>query len=72
MSSLKLIDNDLWLEPYQSTIVHRFEKTKSKLDDIKKNNTNLSDSVNGHLYYGLHRGESSWVIREWAPNATSI
>jgi len=72
MSSLKLIDNDSWLEPFSSTIIHRFEKTKSKLNNIRKNNTYLSDSVNGHLYYGLHREEASWIIREWAPNATSI
>jgi len=72
MSSLKLIENDSWLEPFGSTITHRFEKTKSKLNDIVKNNVKLSDSVNGHLYYGLQREKSSWVIREWAPNATSI
>lgn len=72
MSSLKLIDNDSWLEPFGSSITHRFEKTKSKLNDIRKNNATLSDSVNGHLYFGLHREKSSWVIREWAPNATSI
>ncbi len=36
MSLLKLIENDPWLEPYKSTIINRFEKTKLKLDDIRK------------------------------------
>lgn len=72
MTSLKIINNDPWLEPFKSTIVYRHEKTISKLDDIRKNNTTLTESINAHLYYGLHRDESSWVIREWAPNASSI
>jgi len=32
----------------------------------------LSDFATGHLYFGLHRTEIGWVMREWAPNATSI
>ena len=72
MSSLKLIENDSWLEPFGSTIIHRHEKIKSKLNDIKKGHSGLKDSVNGHLYYGLQHEPSSWIIREWAPNATSI
>ena len=72
MSSLKLIDNDSWLEPFKASIVNRFNKTKSKLADIKNKNVNLSDSINGHLYFGLHHEQQSWIIREWAPNATSI
>lgn len=72
MPSLKIINNDPWLEPYSSVINNRFEKTKAKLNDIKKGNSKLSESINGHLFYGLHRNESSWIIREWAPNATSI
>ena len=30
----------------------------------------LSDAVNNHLYYGLHHEGDSWVLREWAPNAS--
>ena len=72
MPSLKLIENDPWLKPFEDVIIKRFEKTTSKLNLIKKGNSSLSDSVNAHLYYGLHRIETSWVIREWAPNAFSI
>lgn len=72
MPSLNIINNDPWLEPFGSIIVERFAKTKSKLNHIKKNNPTLAGSVNGHLYYGLHRHRSSWAMREWAPNATSL
>ena len=33
----------------------------------------VSAAVNNHMYYGLHRcADGSWVIREWAPNASRI
>ena len=32
----------------------------------------LADFATGHLFFGLHRTHSGWVIREWAPNATHI
>ena len=32
----------------------------------------LADACNSHLYYGLHRNNTEWVLREWAPNATAI
>ncbi|NOY49564.1 MAG: 1,4-alpha-glucan-branching enzyme [Chlorobi bacterium] len=72
MPALRLIENDSWLEPFSSKILSRFEKTKSKLKDIKKDKPRLTDAVNAHLYYGLHKQKNSWVFREWAPNATSI
>ncbi len=32
----------------------------------------LSDFAIGHHYFGLHRDGNSWVMREWAPNATAV
>ena len=32
----------------------------------------LADACNSHLYYGLHRNNTEWVLREWAPNAMAI
>jgi len=32
----------------------------------------LADFASGHEYYGLHFEEDGWVLREWAPYATSI
>lgn len=72
MTSLKLIKNDPWLEPFSTIIKRRFDKTKAKLADITKGTHSLSKSINAHLYFGLHRQKESWVFREWAPNATSL
>jgi 1,4-alpha-glucan branching enzyme len=72
MPLLRLIENDPWLKAFGNTILNRFDKTRAKINDIKKNKARLSDAVNAHLYYGLHKQKSTWVFREWAPNATSI
>lgn len=33
----------------------------------------LSEGLNNHLYYGLHRtNDGGWVFREWAPHANRI
>jgi 1,4-alpha-glucan branching enzyme len=41
-------------------------------EEILCNGKRLQDFATGHLYYGLHRTESGWVFREWAPNAREI
>ena len=71
---LRLIENDPWLEPYESPIQGRYEYAKWKLRELtKETNGSLSDFADGYLYYGLHRIEGGeWVLREWAPNATAI
>lgn len=32
----------------------------------------LSDVATGYLYFGLHKTNRGWVLREWAPNATAV
>ena len=71
MKELNLIQKDPWLEPYRYTIEHRRQKTLSREHDLAGEN-NLQSFASGHLYFGLHRNSSGWVIREWAPNAIEI
>ena len=70
--SRMIYDDDPWLEPYRGEIDKRhrdIEVTRRWIAGEGK----LSDAVNNHMYYGLHRKEDgSWVFREWAPNATGI
>ena len=67
----KIYETDPWLEPWRGAIDSRHERI---LEDKRKlaGDRPLSEAVNNHLYYGLHRDGASWVIREWAPNATRI
>ena len=71
MTKKKIYDTDPWLEPYRGAIDARHEHI---LADRRKlaGDGPLSAAVNNHIYYPLHREDGSWVIREWAPNATRI
>ena len=68
-----LVKNDSWLEPYEEAIKGRHDHALWKLNDLTNNGKQtLSDFASGYLYFGLHRTDKGWVIREWAPNATEI
>ncbi|MBQ1666341.1 MAG: 1,4-alpha-glucan-branching enzyme, partial [Bacteroidaceae bacterium] len=68
-----LVKNDAWLEPFEDAIRGRHEHALWKLNQLTNNGKQkLSDFANGYLYYGLHRTDKGWVLREWAPNATDI
>ena len=72
-SMLKLLKNDKWLRPYSDAIEGRHRYAESKLAELTgKGKQTLSEVSNGYLYYGLHRTEKGWVMREWAPTATAI
>ncbi len=71
MKELELIRNDPWLEPYGTVIKRRKEKTMSRLEALAGSGS-LQSFASGHLYFGLHRDGTQWVMREWAPHATEI
>ncbi len=67
----KIIQDDRWLEPYTSQILQRINASAEKESELTGNRS-LYEFASGHLYFGLHKTEKEWVIREWAPNATHI
>ncbi|MBQ9185783.1 MAG: alpha amylase C-terminal domain-containing protein [Bacteroidales bacterium] len=76
-----IYDNDKWLLPFKDAIdarkkqiLNTFEAyTGNALEKaVEKGGKKLSDVMNNHLFYGLHRTEKGWVFREWAPNANRI
>ena len=70
---LGLIKNDPWLEPYANAINGRHDFVIRKEKELTANGkTSLSDFADGYLYFGLHKTDKGWVLREWAPNATRI
>ena len=71
--TLKLMQNDPWLEPYNKVIVDRLQQTKEKKYELtRQGELSLSDFASGYLYFGLHRTVEGWIFREWAPNAKNI
>ena len=72
-TTLNLIKNDPWLEPYSDAIAGRYQHALNKKAELtNKGKQTLSDFASGHLYFELHRTPKGWTFREWAPNATHI
>jgi len=67
-----IVANDPWLTPYKNVIAVRNEKILTKIHKVTGGTGDLTSFANGHLYFGLHRSETEWIIREWAPNASRI
>ncbi|MBO4955358.1 MAG: 1,4-alpha-glucan-branching enzyme, partial [Muribaculaceae bacterium] len=69
---LNLIKHDPWLKPYTEAIEGRHNDAIAKEQEITGGKS-LDEFANAHNYFGLHRTDhGTWVLREWAPNATSI
>lgn len=71
MSIVTVADYDAWLEPYRPQL----ERQQSYLRHAERRilgNQSIEDFALGHLYFGLHQHETGWVLREWAPNATTL
>ncbi len=66
-----LIKNDPWLAPYRATIENRMNLTFLREKELAGKGS-LQSFASGHLWFGLHKHESGWIMREWAPNATEI
>lgn len=70
---LGIIKNDPWLTPYTKAIEGRHNYYQERLSHLTKGGKlTLSEFATGYLYFGLHKTEKGWVLREWAPNATEI
>lgn len=69
---LNIVKNDSWLEPFEAAIQGRHDHVLYKINELTRGKGSLSDFADGHLYFGLHKTEKQWILREWAPNATAI
>ena len=70
---LKLIKNDPFLAEFAPAIEGRHANYLKKLSELTNSGkSTLNDFASGYLYFGLHKTDNGWVIREWAPNAKAI
>ena len=69
----EFVKNDTYLAPFESAIVGRHEYAiKREKELLGSTNNSLSDFASGYMFFGLFKVKRSWVLREWAPNATAI
>jgi len=67
----KFAKNDPYLIPFAPAIIGRLEAAATTEKQLLQK-LSLSEFSQGHKWYGLHRDENHWVIRDWAPNATAV
>ncbi len=67
----KLTSIDPWLAPHAGAIQERIDYTAQIRKKLLGDKT-IDEFALGYLYFGLHRTDTGWVFREWAPNATQI
>ncbi len=66
-----LVDIDPWLRPHGEDILKRQRDIEQKTKQLL-GTTPLQDFALGHLYFGVHRTKTGWVVREWAPHARQM
>lgn len=63
---------DPLLAPFVGQMRKRHERTRALREQLLAGRRSLAAFADGHERYGIHRTKTGWVLREWAPNATSI
>ncbi|NLF25610.1 MAG: 1,4-alpha-glucan-branching enzyme, partial [Deltaproteobacteria bacterium] len=69
---LPIVAADPYLAPHSDFFhdIHALaEQTEQRL---LKGHSSLADFATAHEFFGMHRTDTGWVLREWAPNATAI
>ncbi len=67
-----IFDNDAYLEPFKKQITDRYARLVIRRNELAGYGKKLKDSINNHLYYGVHKEGDCWAFREYAPNAVEI
>ncbi len=71
---MTLVKNDPWLEPVADEVYARYERFKTRLNQIESDYGSLTRFASAYQYYGVHPDteSESWVYREWAPEAHAL
>jgi 1,4-alpha-glucan branching enzyme len=68
----EFVEKDDNLKHFAEPIAGRIQRAYEKERELLGNYNSLDEFAVGYLYFGLHRNNKNWIIREWAPNATEI
>lgn len=68
----RLIERDPMLAPYAAELLRRLQRTEETRARLIPSASDLADFASGHEHFGLHFRNGAWVLREWAPHASSL
>ena len=71
---LKIVERDEWLRPVEKEMNSRWDRYRTKIDDIRRTAGSIADYANGYHYYGWQWDETldGWWLREWLPGAHDV
>ena len=72
VSPYEIIRIDPWLAPYSGEIDLRMDRFKDRRKQLVQGARTLSSFADGYLYFGIHRTEEGWSVREWLPGAEAV
>ncbi len=68
---IPIVENDSYLKPFENKIYERIRKINNKEKELA-NEKELSEFANAHHFFGLHKTKTSWIYRDWLPNAEEV
>jgi len=68
----KIIDDDIWLEPFAAQLRKRYAKYTAAKQLIEKNEGSLITFAEGYKKFGFNFEDGHLVYREWAPSARQL
>ena len=73
-AALALVQQDSWLQPFESVLRRRQERLAARLAEITRQHGSLRQFAGAHQRLGLHYDgrRRGYVYREWAPAAQSL
>jgi len=69
---LTRLADDASLTPYLDIIRRRSDAAIRTEQQLTGGQGNLAEFACGHEYFGLHRQDDKWILREWAPGADAV
>jgi 1,4-alpha-glucan branching enzyme len=70
-NSLKVIEDDPYLNPYKSVFDHRFAIYKNWIHKIDEFEGGIDQFTRGYQNLGMNVSDKEFVYREWAPGVTA-
>uniref|UniRef100_A0A7C4MLN3 1,4-alpha-glucan branching enzyme n=1 Tax=Desulfatirhabdium butyrativorans TaxID=340467 RepID=A0A7C4MLN3_9BACT len=71
-STPEIARRDPLLHPFVPILNRRKSRYQRVKNRLVRQYGSLIASASAHLFYGLHRSDDGWVLREWAPHASAI
>ena len=69
-----LITDDVWLKPYESKLLERYNYYINRLSHVEENYGSLYEFASSDMYLGFNYDKKAkgWWYREWAPAANGL